>query len=330
MVHIDEISGLQRGVVTRNQALRAGLSADRIRNLVDSGRWQRLYTGVYATFTGEVQRPARRWAAVLSAGRGALLSHRSAAEEVGLIGREEAAGAIHVLIPAERRVRRCPGIVVHRATRAGEWRHPVRSPPQTRVEQTVLDLASAAGSEDEAMKWIAAACGRRLTTPRRIAGALRERPRLLRRAGLGVLLAEAGSGCESVLEWRYLRAVERAHGLPTAVRQSRRPRPGGESRRPGGGGGWYDDVSYSDYGVHVELDGQAAHPAEQRWRDYRRDNAVASAGEVVLRYGVADVSERPCSVAEQVAAVLRGRGWTGLTRRCGTDCFIAAPAHDAA
>ncbi|MBB2942084.1 very-short-patch-repair endonuclease [Actinoplanes lutulentus] len=311
MARIDEISGRQRGIISRAQAFRAGLSPDKVRNLLESGRWQRLYPGVYATFSGEVRRPAMRWAAVLSAGPGALLSHRSAAEELGLAEHEDGHDAIHVLIPADRHIRRASGIVVHRGTRSAARRHPARLPPQTRVEDTVLDLASAATEEEEAMRWIAAACGRRLTTPARLARALHDRPRLLRRRRLAELLAEADAGCASVLEWRYLRAVERAHGLPAAVRQQRRPRRGGY---------WYDDVYYLDHGVRVELDGQAAHPAERRWRDFRRDNAAAQSGEVVLRYGAADVSATPCAVAEQVAEVLRSRGWRGEMKRCRQMC----------
>ncbi|MEU8236693.1 type IV toxin-antitoxin system AbiEi family antitoxin domain-containing protein [Actinoplanes missouriensis] len=309
--HIDEISRHQRGILTRAQALSSGMSPDHLRRLYTSGGWQRLHRGVYATFSGPVARPALRWAAVLAAGRGAMLSHRSAAEEAGLA--DDAPGPIHVLIPDERRV--CPsgGLVVHRAKGTATRLHPVRLPPQTRVEDTVLDMASAARSEEEAMAWIAAACGRRLTTPARIAKALADRPRLLRRRDLTVLLGEAGAGVGSVLEWRYLRDVERAHALPPGARQQRRARAGGS---------WYDDVHYLEHGVRVELDGLAAHPPEGRGRDFRRENAAVRSGERVLRYGSLDIGEDPCRVAAQVAGVLRSRGWRGEPRRCGAACRL--------
>ena len=44
-----------------------------------SGRWQRLHAGVYATFSGDPLRQAWLWAAVLRAGRAAVLSHQTAA-----------------------------------------------------------------------------------------------------------------------------------------------------------------------------------------------------------------------------------------------------------
>lgn len=45
-------------------------------------------------------------------------------------------------------------------------RHPVLSPPRTRLEDSVLDMAAEAPSLDEAVSVILRAIGRRLTTPR--------------------------------------------------------------------------------------------------------------------------------------------------------------------
>ncbi len=86
----------------------------------------------------------------------------------------------------------------------------------------------------------------------------------------------------------------------------------------------YQDVTYQAYGVVVELDGRVAHPVELRWRDIRRDNGSAAAGQVTLRYGWADVTQRPCRVAAEVGAVLSGRGWAGRLRRCGRACRFPA------
>jgi hypothetical protein len=72
----------------------------------------------------------------------------------------------------------------------------------------------------------------------------------------------------------------------------------------------------------VELDGKVAHPAELRWRDIRRDSASIVEGQKTLRYGWADVTERPCLVAAEVGAVLSGRGWDGRLRRCGRACQL--------
>ena len=74
----------------------------------------------------------------------------------------------------------------------------------------------------------------------------------------------------------------------------------------------------------VELDGQAAHPLESRWRDTRRDNANAADGQVTLRLGWVDVTECACLCATVVGRALRRRGWHGPLRRCGPTCQAAA------
>jgi very-short-patch-repair endonuclease len=77
--------------------------------------------------------------------------------------------------------------------------------------------------------------------------------------------------------------------------------------------------------VCVELDGQAAHPAEGRWRDTHRDNANLLQGTQTLRYGWPDVTAHRCRTAAEIAAVLRRRGWTGTLQRCGPACTAGPP-----
>ena len=74
------LAQIQHGVIARKQALECGMSADSIDYLVKSERWQRIYPGVFAIFTGPPSRMAQLWAAVLLAGRDAALSHDTAAE----------------------------------------------------------------------------------------------------------------------------------------------------------------------------------------------------------------------------------------------------------
>ncbi len=81
----------------------------------------------------------------------------------------------------------------------------------------------------------------------------------------------------------------------------------------------------------MELDGREAHPEDQAFRDYRRDNHAAVAGEAVLRYGWRDVVGRPCEVALQVGQVLALSGWQGPLVGCRPGCHAAAtsrPHHE--
>jgi very-short-patch-repair endonuclease len=307
----EEILDRQHGVFTWQQALGCGHTRSGIRAQLRAGRWRRFMGRVYASFTGPPARPSELWAVVLRAGRGAVLSHETAAELVGLV--DEPSSLIHVTVPASRRVARIAGAVLHRSSRTRAARHPTRLPPQTRVEETVLDLVDRSRNLDEALCWVSRAGGRRLTTPHRLRQAMARRARLRWRDEVSAALVDVARGCHSVLELRYARDVERAHGLPAGHRQVVRRRRGGR---------WYDDVCYHGFRTRVELDGRTAHPDEHRFRDLRRDNAAVTAGDAVLRYGWADVAGEACACAVQVAAVLCRNGWDGVLRRCGPDCGI--------
>ena len=62
-----ELAWLQRGVLTRRQAIEGGMTKDMLRSRVRQGLWQRLHSGVYVVFSGEPDRQAAQWAAVLRA-----------------------------------------------------------------------------------------------------------------------------------------------------------------------------------------------------------------------------------------------------------------------
>src|SRR4051794_18343277 len=64
-VDLDQLIARQRGVLTRKQALAAGLDAGMIGSQLRRGCWQRLLPGVYATFSGAVTLEQRRLAAML-------------------------------------------------------------------------------------------------------------------------------------------------------------------------------------------------------------------------------------------------------------------------
>jgi very-short-patch-repair endonuclease len=312
-----ELLELQHGVIARWQLAQAGDGGRIADPQLHIGRWQPLYRGVYATFTGQPSRMAMLWAAVLRGGPGAALSYDTAAELDRLV--DKPSRCIHVTVGPVRqptlssreRQGLAPKIVIHRCARLDQARHPARIPPRTRIEETTLDLIQASPSIDQALAWLTSACGRRLTTPELLLAAMAARPRLPWRSELAGALTDVGDGIHSVLEWHYVRGVERRHGLPRAKRQAA-SRIGGRTR--------YLDNHYQDFGVAVELDGQAAHPAETRWRDIHRDNASAEAGIVTLRFGWADVTQEPCRVAAEVAKVLRNQGWTGRPRPCGPGC----------
>lgn len=303
--------------MARSQAVATGLDAGTVRNRLRYGDWQRLGHGVYAAFTGEPNREAEIWAALLRAGPDAVLSHWTAAERHRLTDKPGA--AIHLTVPAGRhpaRWARVPGIVIHRSRSVELARHPAMTPPCTRIEHTVLDLIEMASSFEEAYDWICRAVGRRRSTADRIRAAMDERPRMRWRRDIELALGYAEGGALSLLELRYVRGVERPHGLPAASRQARIRQATGNR---------YLDNLYEGYRACVEIDGMAAHPVDEQWEDKDRDrwNAVHEKIDTI-RIGVPHLRNRlaRCATASDVATWLSGRGpRTG--HPCAPDCPVS-------
>ncbi len=301
----------QHGVMTYRQALESGLTRSAVQANIGSGRWQRLQRATYLTHNGPPSRNAVIWGVVLAAGQDAIASHATAAELIGLT--DEVKPLVHVTIPAHRRIAQLNGAKIHYSKRVASVRHPSRRPAQTRIEETVFDLVDAARSLDEAVSWLTKACGRRLTTPEKLTAALIQRTRIPWRRELCHALTDISPGNHSLLELRYFRDVERAHGLPNGRRQARHKRSGGHI---------YDDVWYPAFHTVVELDGRAAHPLEALHQDRRRDNVAGIRGDSVLHFGWAEVTTRPCATAIEVAVALRARGWGETPHPCGRHCMI--------
>jgi hypothetical protein len=267
--------------------------------------------GVYAAFTGPVEWEAQLWGAVLYAGPGALLSHETAAEILHLTDRRFP--VIQVTIPKSRRVRPPEGVRIHHTSfDYPRWR-PMRGiPPHTFYADTIIDLVAAADSRDDVVAWISRGIARRLVTKAELTAAVGARNRLRWRDQLEEIIGTVAGGSHFPLEYRYDHDVERAHGLPAAVRQARFVLSDGTRG--------FRDRYYEKYGLIVELDGAGYHPAEQRGRDQARDNdAVVTTG-ATLRYGWSDVAIAPCSTAAQVYLALRKRGYAGAFIACSPGC----------
>jgi predicted transcriptional regulator of viral defense system len=306
---ISELALRQAGAISRRQVLEAGLSAQMIKKRVTRGRWQQLYRGVYAVFSGPPPRDTWLWAAVLRAGPGAVLSHQTAAELHGLV--DSPTDTIFVTVPFSRCT--TPGLVVRISARADLARQPCREPPRTSIEETVLDLVQFSKTFDEVCGWVTRACGRGLTSVERLRTAMTARKKMRWRPELDEILAAAGDGIHSVLEYRYLRDVERAHGLPRSRHQVCVIIDGKSV---------YRDAYYEEYRAAVELDGRATHPEEEQWRDRQRDNKAHARGVITSRYGWRDIYGHACETALLQAQILRERGWQGSPRPCSKSCPV--------
>ncbi|HEY1855483.1 MAG TPA: hypothetical protein VGG40_12950, partial [Solirubrobacterales bacterium] len=101
----------QHGVVARWQLLCREVSPDEIKGLVERGHLRPLYLGVYAIGHRRLTREGWWMAAVLASGAGTVLSHRSAAQALGLLW----PSGIDVEVTRPRTHRGRLGIRSHRA-----------------------------------------------------------------------------------------------------------------------------------------------------------------------------------------------------------------------
>lgn len=307
----------QAGVVSRQQLLRAGVSRATIDSRVKRGRWQHLHPGVYGTFTGAVPWEALLWAAVLYAGPGALLSHETAAEILGLTDRGNP--VIQLTIPSRRRVHPRQGMTIHRSTvDYPRWRPQRGIPPHTFYAETVIDLVAAADNLDDVVGWVSKGIARNLVGAVQLKAAAKARKRFRWGEQIEEIIDRVAGGSHFPLEFRYDRDVESAHGLPAATRQAKFTKSDGTKG--------FRDRYYEKYGLIVELDGREFHPEERRGQDRARDNEAAATTGATLRYGWADVFLTPCETAVQVHRALNKRGYLGGIRPCSATCraFLAA------
>lgn len=134
------IAGRQHGVVTAKQLAALGISRAAISERVKSGRLHRLHRGIYAVGHRSPNEWQRYMAAVLACGRGAVLSHQSAAYLWGFLKPE--GGPVHVTSPSRSGKLQRAGIRLHRSPsleREGEATRRERI-PVTSPRRTILDL----------------------------------------------------------------------------------------------------------------------------------------------------------------------------------------------
>ena len=196
--HRLDIVDFQAGVLTRTQALRIGVSPDAVRARLRAGHWQRLQRGVYAMFTGEPGWEAQLWAALRRAGPDAVLSHYTAAELARIT--DQRSSAVHVTVPRQQHVTPIRGVVLHRSSRIELARHIGTLPPRTGIEETTLDLTQCSPTLDDALAWLARACGARLTTAALLRATMDSRVRVRWRRELALALDDIGDGAHSILE----------------------------------------------------------------------------------------------------------------------------------
>jgi very-short-patch-repair endonuclease len=291
-----EFAARQHGVVSLEQLLRLGLSAEAVWKAVAAGRLHRVHREVYAVGRAELTAKGRWMAAVLACGDGALLSHASGAALRGL--RQTAAALIDVTVPRLSPVSR-PGIRVHR--------HPDLTPadvtefdgiPVASVSRTLLGLATFLREPQ-----LERACDQAVVLDQ---FDLREMEDLLKRshgrrgvARLRNVLARGDLGSDvpaSGLERRYRELCAQA-GLP-APEVNRYILLGDEYHRV--------DFLWRKERVVIETDGNRYHSTGwQRARDHDRDALLTQHGYRHARIAEDTITEDPSQAIATARSLLR-------------------------
>jgi hypothetical protein len=284
----------QHGVVAYRQLIALGVSRRAIQRRVEMGRLHRLSRGVFAVGHRALTRRGRIMAVVLAAGRGAIVSHRTAAELHGTLdGRD---GRIHVTVATPRRQRR--GVRLHFSEIPDDEREIVDGIPVTTVARTLFDLA---GTERAATVEVAyhEAEYLGLTSPVALPALLDRHPRRPGAETLRRLLGRAG-------RQRKRTEMEADFGLFCDERGIPRPDEWNVDREIHGRRIEADAV-YLAQRVIVELDGRS-HMTPKRFDDDRaRDRANLADGWPTIRVTNRDLDHLRDELATDLIAVLADR-----------------------
>jgi very-short-patch-repair endonuclease len=293
LVSIEELADSHDGVVTREQALRGGLTVRRVQHRVRIGHWITLHPGVYLVGRREPDQQASTRAAVAWAGSDAVGSGLTAAWWWGL--RDWAPGAAEVTVPRARSPRLTSRVAVRRRNLGPGDLAVLRGLPVTTLPLTVLDAAAALGS-DSGRPLVDRALQHRVSFAELHAAYCRSSGRH-GSPWLGQVLRQAADGASSDAE-RVLHRLLRGARIDGWVANQLVALSGIE---------YWIDVAFVGRRLAIEVDGWAWHSDIDRFaRDRRRQNALVLAGWTVLRFTWHDLMSRPQAVVAEIRAALGG------------------------
>lgn len=235
---------------------------------------------------------------------GSVLSGPTAAALDGRAGFESE--VVYVTMPPGRRPRSLNGAAYHWSSRLDtDDVHPLRQPPRTRIQRSILDLASSLPHERLARAVILAGVQQRLVSPRQLAEALRRRGPCQRRALIVESIADAGGRLAASVPEKDFDGIVRRFGLPTPTRQRIVPRVGQRCHL---------DVAWDGYGVGVEVQGAHHFEVLRADADLDRHDEITSMGRRLLMFSSRAIRHEGDAVGQVVTHALRSGGWDGQQR----------------
>ena len=269
---VAELAKTQFGVVGREQLRALGASEGWITRRVARGSLLRLHRGVYAVGHKHLDRRARFLGAVLACGPAAALSHRSAAELLGIL--LPSARAPEVTHPSAWRPR--AGIVIHQGAVLADETQEVEGILTTGLSRTVLDL-SARSSRAQVEQMLNEAEVRGLTDLTSIPTLLKRYPR---RPG-SVMLREI---FREQSHTRGITKKELERRFKLLISSTDLPKPRHNADIAAGGRFFEADCLWAEQRLIVELDGRAVHGTPRAFEhDRERDRLLVADGWRVVR-----------------------------------------------
>lgn len=289
----------QHQVVTRRQALDAGVTNEMLRGRIRSGgRWQVLLPGVYLAVTGTPTQDQRDVAALLYGGPGSALTGSAALRWHGVQSRGPRTGAVDVLVPARRRRQSIGFVTVHLTTKMPElvcYRGPVQFVMQARA---IADSARALYDFAAVRAIVAGAVQSRQCTIEQLAAELRSGPRR-GSAFFRAALEEVADGIRSISEAELKELILRG-GLPEPMFNPKLYCGEEFVAKP--------DAWWPDLAVAAEADSKEWHLLPAHWEETMRRHARMTAlGILVLHFTPRQIRQQPDYVLAAIKSALRSR-----------------------
>jgi very-short-patch-repair endonuclease len=282
------LGGQAHGVVTREELLRAGLTAAQIRYRLRTGGLIREYPGVYRVGHRAPSLEARYTVAVRACGEGALLCGRAAGYLFGAL--KGLAPSPEVVAPTQRHVK---GVKTRRSRVDPRDATTFRRISVTTLPCTLVDLAAVLDPDALARAYHEAEV-RHETTAAQVEAVLERRPKSPGAANLRAVLRGDAPITLSRLEKRFLALLRKA-GLPLPVTNRRTGRH------------WVD-CRWPEHRLTVELDSYRYHHSRHAWeQDRRREREARARGDEFRRYTWGDVFESPEQTLAELRTLLRPR-----------------------
>jgi hypothetical protein len=289
---VEELARRQDWVVSRAQALEAGLSRHAIgHRLRSGGPWRTLLPGVYLMQSGSPSAAQREIAAMLYGGPHAVITGAAALRFYEFRQVPSGAGdAVHILIPDRFTRASCAFVQVHRTTRMPHWIWGPHGRRYALPDRAVADTARMLIDLREVRALVGHAVQDRHCAIDQLAGQLRLGGRangaLLRR-----VIAEVTAGVRSAPEAELRDLIIKA-GLPMPLFNPRLYLPNGTFLA-------CSDAWWSEAGVAIETDSRQWHLAPEDWE--RTMNRHADLGQ----YGIVTLHVTPNQLRTDPEAIMR-------------------------